>query len=311
MARPTSLFAFATILASLALTACSGGNLGQGGSSLPTADSVQTVSDTADALVARRTGTQNAKESIQATNALGARLQNLSSVGVDDVWGSLRYGAANVRRGHAQRCQDRVELFAPDRNGDPNSTEALFFYDVHCTQVALDDVRTYTSTGSNSETVNHTDSLYPPGGATALATHSGTTSISNATIGAYGIPNAAAGFAAVSSDQVTVNANAVVKTSSEFVMMPGSQQMSTFCEDSAGYDPSGIASLDATFGWQGGILSGGTRSTNGSGFTSWSATPSGTVYQGAIGGLSIAGGTQNVSCPIATPDFSLAGGTSV
>ena len=78
-----------------------------------------------------------------------------------------------------------------------------------------------------------------------------------------------------------------------------------------GEPATGIASLDETFGWQGGILSGGTRTTKGNAFVTWSATPSGTIYQGAIGSLSISSATQNTSCPIAKPDFSLTGGTSL
>jgi len=43
----------------------------------------------------------------------------------------------------------------------------------------------------------------------------------------------------------------------------------------------------------------------------WNATHSGSTSKGAIGALSIVTGSQNTSCPITTPKFTLAGGTVV
>lgn len=313
MTRPTIYVVLSAALA-LSFTACSGSGGEQAGSSLPVvAPDAQTVSDTADTLVARRTGSQRAKSAIEATNALGSRLRQLSAVSADAVLGSLHFSptAATADAARLAHCEDGVEFFVPDRNGDPNSTEARFFYDVLCRQLALDDVRVYVSTGANSETVNHTDSLYVPDNATAIAARTGITQISNATFRAFGLPIVADGFAATNSSQLSIGGVPAATTAAEFVMMRGSQQVSQFCGDSAGYDPTGVASLDETFGYQGGVLSGGTRTTAGRGFVKWSATPSGTAFQGPIGSLSIATGTQNVSCPIATPDFTLNGGTAV
>jgi hypothetical protein len=308
MAR--SRIASLTILAALGmgLAACSAGYAG-GNVSLPSTlgDSGLTVSDTADALVARRTGSQNARAGIAAANALGARIRLIELATLDDAWDGGMMSATRP----SQRCHDGVELFAPDRNGDADSTEALFFYDRACTQLAIDDVRIYAPTGANSESVNRSDSFYLPASTTAVALATTRSTISNATFGSYGLPFAANGFALRAASAVSFLKTPVLSADAEFVMMPGSQASNTFCEDSAGYDPSGIASLDETFGWQGGALSGGSRTAFGNSLVRWSATPTGTAYSGSIGALAVVSGAQNTTCPITTPGFKLSGGTAI
>lgn len=309
MARPPIGLVATALAFSFGMAACSGMSGGNG--SLPgSADVTQTIGDTADALLARRTGSQNAGTGISATNALGGRIRQLALASADDAWTSLRPDLLRrAVRSHA--CVDGIELFAPDRNGDPNSTEALVFYDAGCTRLAVDDLRTYTSTGAQSETVHHTTSLYAPGASAVAAVGTSTSFFSNATFGSYGLPNLAAGFANLTAARVVVNKATVLSTDAEFVMMPASSMSSSFCSDSAGFDPTGIVSLDSTFGWQGSVLAGGVRTAEGSGLVTWSATPSGTAFSATIGSLSIATATQNVSCPIARPDFTLAGGNPI
>ena len=301
MGRPVTRPASLALALAWALSACSGGTLGG-----------QTIVDTADVLAARPTGSQNAGTGIGAANALGGRIRALQLAAGDDAWNPVRYAPTTAAAAvHLSHCEDGIELFAPDRKGDPNSTEAIVFYDSACVQPAVDDVRIYTSTGSTSETVAHTDSFYAPHGGAAIATATANSAISNATIGNYGLPSLAAGFADVTTGQLSVGSAKVLAASAEFVAMPGSQSSGTFCSDSAGYDPSGIPSLDLTFGWQGGILSSGSRNAASNGSVTWSATPSGTIFQASIGSLSIASGAANAHCPIATPDFTLAGGTPI
>jgi hypothetical protein len=308
MARSPIALVVSALALSLGLSACSGMSAGNG--SLPgSAEMTQTIGDTADALVARRTGSQNAGTGISTANALGGRIRQLQLASGDDAWSG--FSPALRVRGRRAHCEDGIELFAPDRNGDPNSTEALFFYDAGCTSVALDDVRLYTSTGRSSETVHRTDSLYAPGSSTATAVETSTSNISNATFGRYGLPNPAAGFADVTAGQVSIGTSPVLSANAEFVMMPGTRASGAFCGDSAGFDPTGIASLDSTFGYQGAVLSGGSRTSSGNAFVTWSATSSGTAFQGPIGSLSVATGSQNLSCPIATPNFTLNGGTAI
>lgn len=300
MARSPIGLVVTALAFSLALGACSGMS-GSNGSLPETADATQTIGDTADALLARRTGSQNAATGIAAANALGGRIRQLALVGVDDAWTGSR----------PHSCRDGIELLAPDRNGDANSTEELVYYETSCARLAVDDVRTYTSTGTRSETVHHTTSFYAPGSSSAFAVSTSTSAYSNAMFGAYGLPELTAGFANVTAAQVVVNKSTVLSTDTELIVAPGSRTSGTFCSDSAGYDPSGIVSLDSTFGWQGGVLSGGSRTGDPGRWVTLSATPSGTAFAGPIGSLSIAAGTQNLSCPIAAPDFTLKGGTAL
>src|SRR5215472_17331198 len=110
---------------SFAMTGCSGMSGGNG--SLPgSTDANQTIGDTADALLARRTGSQNAGAGISAANALGGRIRLLALASADDAWMPMPPDSARPARLHA--CEDGIELLAPDRKGDPNSTEALVFY---------------------------------------------------------------------------------------------------------------------------------------------------------------------------------------
>jgi hypothetical protein len=306
MARSRIVPLIAVAALGTSFAACSGGSANNGSLPSTLGDSGLTVSDTADALVARRTGSQNARAGIAAASALGARMRQLAFATLDDAWS----GGIAFAKKPLQRCHDGVELFAPDRNGDPNSTEARFFYDPVCTQLALDDVRIYAPTGTNSETVNRTDSFYLPASPSPIAAALTRSVISNATFGNYGFPIVLDGFVVHSSSSVSFIKTPVLSADNEFVMMPGSQSSSAFCEDSAGYDPSGIASLDETFGWQGGALSGASRTVIGK-TTQWSATPSGTLFSAAIGALSIASGPQNTACPIATPGFTLSGGNAI
>lgn len=304
MIRPRILSIIALAALATSFSACSGaGN----NASLPNTlgDSGVTVSDTTDALVARRTGSQDARAGIAAANALGARMRQLGIVSADDAWQSL-----DARNASARSCHDGVELFAPDRNGTANSTEALFFYDPGCSKLAVDDVRVYAPTSATSETVSRSDAFFLPASAWVAARAITQSTISSATFGNYGIPVARNGFSLHSVTDVSLGKTTVLSTGAEFLMTPGSSTSNGFCEDSAGYDPAGIASLDETFGWQGGALSGGQRSTVGS-VVNWSATPTGMLYRAPIGSLSISRNAQSTTCPIGAPAFTLNGGTAI
>jgi hypothetical protein len=110
--------------------------------------------------------------------------------------------------------------------------------------------------------------------------------------------------------QVTAGRNGKrILSGSELFTRPG-LGVSPYCQSSAGYVVSGIPSLDETFGWESGAYSGGTRSADASGLAVWSARASGSVIQGAIGGLSIARNGASGSCPMSAPAFVLKGGSS-
>jgi hypothetical protein len=100
-----------------------------------------------------------------------------------------------------------------------------------------------------------------------------------------------------------------IMAGSELIMRPG-LGVSTYCQSSAGYTVNGIPSLDESFGWQSGAYSGGTRSADARGLAVWSARASGSVVQGAIGGLSLERTGASASCPMNAPAFVLKGGVS-
>lgn len=101
-----------------------------------------------------------------------------------------------------------------------------------------------------------------------------------------------------------------IMSSSQVVVRPSYGNVSAYCEASAGYSVRGIPSLDQTFGWQSGALSGGARASDGRGSAIWSANANGIVVRGAIGGLSLAHGRQSSACPMRAFPFTIAGGSA-
>ncbi len=108
--------------------------------------------------------------------------------------------------------------------------------------------------------------------------------------------------------QYTVEANGRRITAGSAIIMRSG--LGRYCQSSAGYSEDGIPSLDASFGWQSGALTGGTRTTDARGGARWSANASGSVIQGAIGALSIAHGYSGAACPMSAPAFVLKGGNA-
>ncbi len=249
---------------------------------------------------------------ISDANAVGTPLDNFSQF--DKMAGSALSGVQTSARTRDAAgtgvCRSGVEFYSPDRNGDPNSTETIAFYDTACTSEARDTVRTYSPNGSSGETVNVTELSFAAGNATPIATRTATHAISNASFNQFGYPVAASGYDLVATDSLAIGTAKTIDSGREFVLQPASGGVNGFCSDSAGYNAVGIASTGNTFGWAGGVAS-GTRTVNGDGSVTWSATHAGTAYEGGIGSLSIATGTPNTACPIASPDFTLAGGTSI
>jgi hypothetical protein len=251
---------------------------------------------------------------VSTANGMGAQLKDISSY-EGDISSFVTAGAASAIRASAAvgTCKNSAEFFAPDKNGDPNSTEARYFYDAACTQLARDVVRIYTSTSTSAETVARTVSQYALGGLTPVATRTDAVSMSNATFDKYGFPIAADGFDRLSSNQLEVAGSKTIVSDDELVMeaAPGTSAATgtAFCSDSAGFNVTGLAKLGETFGWQGGVATGGTRTVNSDGSVTWTATHVGTGFKGAIGSLSIRPGVQNTKCPISSAMFALAGGT--
>ncbi len=291
----------AAIALSALFAGCSGG--GGGSSPNPIASSPATSSPSQTQSIA----------AIADTNAFGSPLKDFEDFDktADTSAGTGTQASAASRQSSSGACNNGVEFFAPDKNGDANSTETIDFYDTACTDEARDVVRLYTSTGASSESVALTESLFAPGNATAIAVRTETHTITNGTFNQYGYPLAASGYDLLASDALTIGGIKTIDSNRELVVEPATGGTNAFCADSAGYNQTGFPRLGVTFGWQGGVLGGGSRTVNADSSVTWTGTPTGTVFKGAIGALSVATGTQNTSCPITTPMFTLAGGTSI
>jgi hypothetical protein len=304
--RTPALFA---LTATLTLAACGGGS---GGGSTPA------VNPTATPGGGQTTQAQS-ETAISAANSLGDPVKTLHDFNTSTSGALLlaRDGTARIDSLPVGQCvvvgsganAVSLEFFSPDKNNDPNSTEEQYFYDSACAQLQKDVVRVYTPNGS-SETVARTVNIYPNGSATASSTRTDNVSILNATFNQYGYPSASAGFDRSEQGTLNLAGSKTIASGDELVLAAASGGTNSYCGDSAGYNATGIASLNETFGWQGQTLS-GTRTLNGDGSVTWSSTHSGTSYKGAIGGLSLGAGTENTACPIATPQFTLAGGTAL
>jgi hypothetical protein len=284
-------------LATVALAACSGG--GSGGS-LPSGSGGGGTGTT----------TQSTNEqAVAATNGVGTPVKNFASYEASISTSTSSAAASNVRFATTASaatasgaCKSGVEFFSPDTAGDPNSTETKLFYDLACTDLARDTVRIYTASSSTAESVSRSEMLYAMNNGTPIATRTSTEAIAGATFDSFGFPIAADGFTRSATSQLAI--------AGSIVMQAATSDTNGFCDDSAGFSVTGSTSLGETFGWAGGVLAGGTRTVNSDGSVTWTATHAGTGYKAPIGGLSLAVGTLNTSCPIATPAFTLAGGTS-
>ena len=290
---------------SLALAGCGGGTAGfappvPGGATVTGAPNAAPLARANAPLHDPDTAGQINAASINILNAVGASVNEYAEENAaEHASGSVGTGA----------CHNGLEFYVPDRAGDPDSSKTQYFYGRSCGQLARDSVHKYTSTGSNSETVTLTISNYRPSGQ-LFSTRTTTAQLTNATFDAYGFPIVSDGFVREASSQLTVGTVKTLDNDNEFIVAPSSNGSSTFCNDSAGYNATGIARLNETFGWAGGNLSGGTRTVNADGSVTWAGSRNATSYEGPIGSLSIAQGTQNSACPIATPAYTISGGNA-
>lgn len=290
-------------VATFALTACGGGGGSSGGNNtLPNPGNGSSTSTGASSQAQSETA-------ITVTNSVGDPVKTLTN------FNSTVSGAAMVmKRGQAVSmissgsCTSGVEFFAPDKNNDPNSTEEQYFYDSGCTQLARDIVRIFAINGP-SETVNRTEKQYAIGNATPTAQRTTAVSFINGSYGTNGFPNVANGFDRSATSELDISGSKTLLNDDELVMQAGSNGVNAYCSDAAGYNATGIAKLGETFGNQGGVST-GTRTVNSDGSVTWQATHSGTAYKGAIGSFAIAIGSANTTCPIATPEYTLGGGSS-
>src|SRR5579872_3781034 len=228
------------------------------------------------------------EHAVNATNALGDPINTITDFNnsiTAPASSSIRRGALSTTP--SGTCSNGVEFFVPDTNNDPNSTESKAFYDTACTQLARDVVRIFTVNGSN-ESVNRTEKIFSINNTTPSSVRTDTVTILNATFDAKGFPLVANGFARTSTGELDLAGSKTIDSGNEMVLLAGSNGTNSFCSDSAGFNATGIQSLGETFGWQGAVLTGGTRTVNADGSVTWTATHTGSTFKGAIGALSLA-----------------------
>lgn len=291
--HPMRTSGFLALTLALAVAGCGGGGL----SSVPSSGGTGGGSSGASA----------SSNAIDAANALGSPMHSLYEYELVTSNVPQSIGSRSAQSYTLGSCDNGYEFFAPDKNGDANSTETEYFYDSACTQLARDIVRIYSIDGT-SETVNRTDKEYAINNETPSAERSTSVSILNGTYGQYGYPVVADGFDRSATSQLNLAGTKTLIDDDELVMQAGNGGVNDFCSDGAGYNATGIARLDKTFGWQGGVTS-GTRTVNANGSVTWQATHAGSTVEGAIGSLSVDAGSPNATCPIATPEYTLSGGT--
>lgn len=297
-----TFLAAAALLTATTLTACGGGGGGASGSLMPPAGGNSGASSQSQT-----------EDSIDTANDVGSPMSEVSSY--NDSMSSPLQSSGRVVQDTATikalgdgTCTSGVEFFSPDKKGEANSTERIVFYDNACTQMQSDAVRVYTSTGANSETEQRTVSRYKLNGTTAGSVRSETVNYSNATFDSFGYPIYKSGFDRTHTGELDVNGVKTIDGDGELVILPPNNGSTTYCSGSAGFNATGNAALNETFGWAG-MIAGGTRTVNSDGSITWNFTHAGNTYTGPIGGLSIQAGVQNTTCPISTPMFTLGGGT--
>ncbi|MBV8147625.1 MAG: hypothetical protein JO092_00875 [Candidatus Eremiobacteraeota bacterium] len=222
--------------------------------------------------------------------------------------------AADVRGSGV--CHNGFEFIVTYNDaGDPVSTEAKYFYDKACTELARDALRTWVpGASSGSETVTRTASDYALHNSTPISVRDGTLNYSNATFDKLGYTEFGPGFDLEASSQLKIGTTKSISSDLEMVMEPAASgsNVNDYCTDSAGFNTIPVAKLNEEFGWSGGALGSpvNTRTQLSRDSATWSSVHTGTAFEGASGALSINVGSPNTACPIAAPDYTLVGGTS-
>lgn len=209
----------------------------------------------------------------------------------------------------------REFIVTKNSTGTPIQTESKYFFDKGCTELARDAVRTWTAGGSaGSETVMKTASDYALGNSTPISVKNSTLNYANGAFNNLGYTEFTDGFVLEANSQLKIGTTKSISSNLEMVMQPASgSNVNDYCTDSAGFNEIPVAKLDKEFGWSGGAFGSptmNTRTQDSAQSATWTSTHTGTAYSGASGALSIATGSPNGSCPIATPNYTLAGGTS-
>ena len=288
-----------TLIAACMLAACSGGGTSGGGNPIviPTTNPGPQPNPNGPL-----------QDAIAAMNSVGAPIQGNSDSNEQGGGGGGPVTGTCTTTGSTS-----VWFQSPDKNGDANSTERIKYYDTACTQVAVDTVRMFTSTGSGSETVTRTITKYTQGQTTPTSIRTETVNYANGTFDALGYPVVTTGLVRQATSQIAINGVVTANTSDEYIAgaisNSGTTTTMAYCGDTAGYSTTGVQALSEAFGW-----SSLTDSNNGArvtdstkpGVVTFTANRIGTTYVGPVGTMSVsAASSQNSACPIASPTYTV------
>lgn len=290
-------------VSAFALAGCAAGP-SDTASGLPFAGA-ETVGDAAAIVAHRPTDSQNTAAAIEAVGALGSRLNQLADESATEPagWTDPRLSSG--------ACRDGTEFFAPDRAGQPESTETREYFDVACTQLARDTVRRYYVRSPTSEVVARATELYTRGLARPIATRRETVTISGATFARFGFPSAARGFTRTSVGVLWIGERRQNASASSVTLLPGRGGANLYCRAAAAYSLTGVPSLDATFGWDGSTVGGAvaaTRQSDARGNVTLASLQRGNAYAGPIGSLRLTTLKAGGACPTGGWAFRVAGG---
>ena len=206
------------------------------------------------------------------------------------------------------------EYWKPDKAGDANSVEYMFFYDTGCTHIAKDTVRiinSVTGTGSvKTQTQTVTTTEYDKGSSTPSRVSAETNTITGQ-FDSEGYPDLKAGFARSSQRTLTVGGTLVASNGNEYIVAPSTTTSHTMCGDSAGFNADRLESTSQIHGWQN-LVANASRTVNADGSVTYTNSSSGSVFAATPPAtFTVNKGTLNGACPIATPAFTLSGGSVV
>jgi hypothetical protein len=264
---------------------------------LQTTSAIETVGDAAAAVAHSATDSDVTAAALNATNAFGAPLRNISTS--NPIWPLVAGSTPNGV------CRDGVESFVPDRSGDPDSQEVAQYRDRQCTNMARVTVAILRSASPSSETIDRSTWMYGNRSTSPSALRESITIVTGASIDPSGHPAQRDGYVVTTSTRLSVGNRVQSVAGLQEVAVAGN---AAHCEAAAGYDVAGVPSLDATFGWQSASVENTPRDLVSANRAVVLSNQTGRLFVGPIGSLSISGGALQPSCPIARPAYTLSGG---
>jgi hypothetical protein len=208
-------------------------------------------------------------------------------------------------------CKNGIEVFVPDRKGEANSQEYLYFYDAACKSLSRSIVRTYGELAPSKGWVMLNISSYRAGDAKPNSIRLTWDLYTHASFDKSGYPIVSRGFVREAHVLVSTGAKSkLYEHYAEFILGPSTNDGATLCGQSAGYDAVRLRDFIQVFGASG-ALDGQSSTDAKTGVTSYSAYFGADAYQ-ADDFRVIKSGTYNDDCPMGSqPTYHLSSGTSL